>query len=64
MSELVIPVMIPFPTIIYEPILVLSILTWSLRDRQTDTHTETQRHDENITSTAYAGGYYFRLSEC
>ena len=32
MSELVIPVMIPFPTIIYEPILVPSILTWSLCD--------------------------------
>ena len=29
-------------------------------DRQTDTHThthrQTHRHDENITSTAYAGG--------
>ena len=32
MSELVIPRMIPFPTIIYEPVLVPFILTWSLRD--------------------------------
>ena len=26
------------------------------KDRQTDTHTQTHGHDENITSTAYAGG--------
>ena len=31
-SELVIPRMIPFPTIIYKPVLVPSILTWSLCD--------------------------------
>ena len=30
MSELVIPGWTPFPTIIYEPILILFILTWSL----------------------------------
>ena len=43
MSELVIPSWIPFPTIIYEPvpILILSILTWSLRDTRTHTHTHT-----------------------
>ena len=65
-SELVIPSWIPFPTIIYEPILVPFILTWSLRDTDTHTHTQTDRqtdrlahthkHYENITSTAYAGG--------
>ena len=32
MSELMIPVMIAFPTIIYELVLIPSILTWSLRD--------------------------------
>ena len=31
-SELMIPSMIPFPTIIYEPVLVPFILTWSLHD--------------------------------
>ena len=25
-------------------------------ERERDTHTQTHRHDENITSTAYAGG--------
>ena len=32
MSELMIPRMIPFPTIIYEPILIPFILIWSLHD--------------------------------
>ena len=31
-SELMMPIMIPFPAIIYEPILIPSILTWSLHD--------------------------------
>ena len=31
-SELMIPRMIPFPAIIYEPVLIPFILTWSLHD--------------------------------
>ena len=43
-SELMIPTMIPFPTIICIPVLVPFIPTWSLCDTYAHTHAHTYTH--------------------